>query len=75
METINHKYESDDAVIECVIDDEKAKNIVEKLLSWFDEYGHIGECICQSDDAQVYSTPALAEIADDIIKFEVTYGN
>jgi hypothetical protein len=42
METINHKYESDDAVIECVIDDEKAKNIVEKLLSWFDEYGHIG---------------------------------
>lgn len=71
MEMINHKFENDDVLIECVIDDEKAKKIVEKLLSWFDEYGHSGECLCQSDDAQVYSTTILAEIADDIIKFEV----
>ena len=64
MEMINHKFENDDVVIECFIDDEKAKKIMEKLLNWFDE-------LCQSDDAQVSSTQLLAEIADDIIEFKV----
>lgn len=68
---ITHRFENDDVVIECVVDDRTAKMVVKKLLSWFNEYGHTGECICQSDDAQINSISVLAEIADDILKFKV----
>lgn len=46
--------------------------VFEKLMeSYFKEYGaYSGEVIMQSDDPIIYAPEVLAEIADDIIRFE-----
>ena len=48
--------------------------VFEKLLEYFKEYeAFCGDSICQMDNPQIYAPVYLAEIADDIIEFEVDY--
>ena len=44
--------------------------LMENFYQKYDSY--LGESIMQSDDPQIYAPEVLAEIADDIIKFEYT---
>ena len=46
--------------------------IFEKLLAWYKEHKcYDGEAITQNDDCQVYAVDILAELADDVFKFEM----
>jgi hypothetical protein len=57
-------------------DSPEIQNLVfEKLInSYFFKAGSFsGECIMQSDKAQEEAPVVLAEIADDILKFDVQY--
>lgn len=45
-----------------------------RVLEYYKEYGCFnGETICQMDDPQIYAPGVLADIADSILQFEVTY--
>jgi len=57
-------------------DDAETKNAVfEKLLAdYFFKYeSFCGETIMQSDDPQIYAPEVMADIADNIIKFEIKW--
>ena len=48
--------------------------VFEKVLQFFKDHdSYIGECIMQNDDPIINAPNYFAEIADDIIKFEVNY--
>lgn len=56
---------------------EMHKKVFDHLIeNYFKKHGsYCGESIMQSDDPQIYAPELLSEIADDIIKFEVDYGD
>lgn len=67
IETDNCKVEFDDS--------QKTKDkVFEAVIAFFVEHESFsGECICQSDDPQIEAAPAFGNIADDILKFNVTW--
>ena len=45
-----------------------------KMLAWYEKMEAFdGESIMQSDEPQIEAGPFLAEIADEVFKFKVTY--
>jgi hypothetical protein len=64
FETENYigTYQDDDAVKQEVFD---------RVVAFFKKHESFhGECIMQSDDPQIYAPELLAEIADEVLKFE-----
>lgn len=51
------------------------KKVFEYLMeNYFKKYNcFFGEGIMQSDDPQIYAPQVMANIADDIVKFEISY--
>lgn len=48
--------------------------VFEKVISFFEKHESFhGEAIMQSDDPQIYAPQLMADLADDIIKFELKY--
>lgn len=45
---------------------DKKDKAIEMLTKYFEKYG-IGECIMQSDDAIIYATELLSDIADNVL--------
>ena len=53
---------------------EKDAEIVDRLLEWYKKVSAVsGECIMQSDTPQLEAAPLLADLADDVFKFETEY--
>lgn len=54
-------------------DDEATKQAVfDKVVAFFVKHESFhGECIMQSDDPQIYAPELLAEIADEVMHFEI----
>lgn len=67
-------FETDDCKVTFNSGPETKEAVFNKIIEWFKEYQSFsGECICQSDDPQIYAPQLLGEIADEILKFEVEY--
>lgn len=50
--------------------------VFNKVMAYYHKYGaYHGECIMQSDNPQIEAAPLLADIADDLIKFEIKYND
>lgn len=48
--------------------------IIKMIEEWCKEYNiHSGECLCQSDNGNLYSPILVAEIIDEVLKPEVVW--
>lgn len=64
----------DDCIVSYTDTPELRNAIFEKMLQFFlDKQSFSGESICQSDSCQIDAAPLLAEIADDLFKFDVEW--
>lgn len=70
MATISGQFSEDCTTTKYAITDEMKNKIIFKLIEYFEKHGHIGEVICQCDDAIIEAPYVLSDIADNIIKFE-----
>lgn len=60
------------ATVTVDIDEDKKNEIIEELLTYFDEHScWRGEVLHQDDDATIETSTVLAEILDYIIKPEI----
>ncbi len=46
--------------------EEKKDKAIKILTKYFEKYG-VGECIMQNDNAIIYASELLSEIADDVL--------
>ncbi len=70
---MTYKYDwYNSATVTVDIDEDKKNEIIEELLTYFDEHScWRGEAIYQNDDATIEAPTVLAEILDYIIKPEI----
>lgn len=70
---MTYKYDwYNSATVTVDIDEDKKNEIIEELLTYFDEHScWRGEVIHQNDDAIIEAPTVLAEILDYIIKPEI----
>lgn len=56
-------------------DSQETKNkVFDALINWYCKVqAFTGESIMQSDDPQIEAAPFLSDLADDVIKFDITY--
>jgi len=54
------------------VTEEEKNEIVSRIVEWCEKY-HIwsGECLCQSDNGNIYAPALVADIIDDILQPEV----
>lgn len=53
---------------------EMHKRVFDHVMAWFHEHEcYCGEDIIQMDKPQETAAPMLADLADDVIKFDVTW--
>ena len=66
------KFETDDGDIVTYKDDKKTKDLAfKKILEFCKKYECFsGESLLQSDEPQIFAPEFLADIIDDVIKFE-----
>jgi hypothetical protein len=62
-----------DCEVSYEITDEMKDRIIFELLDYYKQHGYCAEIIGQDDDAQIEAPNYLANICDDIIKFNIKY--
>ena len=71
---MNISYKTKWANVSVDLTEDKKNAIVERVLAYYKEHEAFdGEVICQNDDCIIDATGVLADIADNILKFEVEY--
>ncbi len=66
--------ETDDVIVEYDDSDSVKQAVFDRVLEYFKEFESFhGESICQRDDTIIDAPYVLSDIADDILKFKVTY--
>lgn len=66
--------ETDDAVVSYEDTKELRDKVFEAVMDYYFKYNAFtGETICQMDDPIIEAHVVFAEIADDIIKFDIVY--
>lgn len=73
-EPVMVKREDGDLTVEYDASHKMQGKVFDHILAWFHKHQcYSGESIMQSDAPQLTAAEMLAELADDIIKFNVTY--
>ena len=66
--------ETDDVIAKYSDSDQIKQAVFDRVLQYFKDFEAFqGETIHQSDDPIIYAPNVLSDIADDILKFKVTY--
>ena len=63
----------DDMIVTHENSPEMRDELYARLLDWFQKHKYTGEAIMQDDDSTIDAAPFLAELADEVFKFTVTY--
>lgn len=70
------KFQTDWATVEYKSDQETKDALFDAVIAFFKEHqSFTGESIMQSDGPQIDAPVLLSNLADDILKFEVTYND
>ena len=68
------KLETDDYIVEFQLTEALKDRLLEKVIDFFTEHECFnGESIIQSDGPQIGAAPLLADIADDVFKFDIKW--
>ena len=69
MATIKGSFDTYGQVVIYEITDEQKDLIMDRLIKYYKTFGHIGECLQQSDEALIEAPDVLSDICDNYIDF------